>query len=106
VAHTGIGSSTVWGPWVATVVPVPERGLAMPSRTLSSSRIRVAVQIVAVGVLLSVFAYPASAASPPAMVADIRSAGSSGPTELTAVGSKLFFSADDGTTGRELWKSN
>ena len=29
-----------------------------------------------------------------------------GPTYLTAVGRKLFFTADDGVNGRELWKSN
>jgi ELWxxDGT repeat protein len=31
---------------------------------------------------------------------------SSNPAHLTAVGGKLFFSADDNTHGRELWKSN
>ena len=33
-------------------------------------------------------------------------AGSSNPTDLAAVGSTLFFAADDGTNGKELWKSN
>src|SRR5262249_23261286 len=28
------------------------------------------------------------------------------PAELTAVGGTLFFAADDGTRGRELWKSD
>jgi ELWxxDGT repeat protein len=31
---------------------------------------------------------------------------SSDPRELIAVGSTLFFVADDGTSGRELWKTN
>src|SRR5262245_1567194 len=31
---------------------------------------------------------------------------SSSPSNLTAVGGQLFFSANDGTTGRELWKSD
>ena len=32
--------------------------------------------------------------------------GSSNPSDLTAIGSNLFFVADDGTHGRELWRSN
>ena len=28
------------------------------------------------------------------------------PDDLTAVGGTLFFAADDGATGRELWKSD
>src|SRR5262249_47209633 len=30
----------------------------------------------------------------------------SNPSDLTAIGSTLFFTANDGTTGRELWKSD
>ena len=29
-----------------------------------------------------------------------------GPSSLTAVGGTLFFTADDGTHGQELWKSD
>ena len=44
------------------------------------------------------------------MVTDLTSGGGSyyydGPTDLTAVGNTLFFTDDDGTHGRELWKSD
>ncbi|HYG78316.1 MAG TPA: ELWxxDGT repeat protein, partial [Planctomycetota bacterium] len=40
------------------------------------------------------------------LVKDINSSGSSSPSGLIAVGSTLFFNADDGSTGRELWKSD
>lgn len=39
-------------------------------------------------------------------VTDINVGGSSDPQNLTAVGSEVFFSADDGVHGRELWKSD
>ena len=40
-------------------------------------------------------------------VKDINSGGgSSGPDKLTAVGNTLYFRADDGTSGTELWKSD
>ena len=39
------------------------------------------------------------------MVKDINSgSGSSSPYYLTAVGNTLYFRADDGTNGDELWK--
>ena len=33
-------------------------------------------------------------------------ATTSGPSSLTGVGGTLFFTADDGIHGRELWKSD
>lgn len=40
-------------------------------------------------------------------VRDIRPGpGGSFPRDLTAVGDRLFFTADDGTSGRELWESD
>jgi ELWxxDGT repeat protein len=41
------------------------------------------------------------------MVKDIRSgSSSSSPYQLTAVGNTLYFAANDGTNGAELWKSD
>ena len=42
----------------------------------------------------------------PWVVKDINSGGHSNPEELTAVGNTLYFEANDGTHGRELWKSD
>jgi ELWxxDGT repeat protein len=43
----------------------------------------------------------------PVMVADIaRGPGSSGPTDLVAIGSTVYFVANDGDHGNELWKTN
>ncbi len=39
-------------------------------------------------------------------VKDIHPTGDSTPTEITTVGSAVFFAATDGVTGVELWKSN
>jgi ELWxxDGT repeat protein len=49
----------------------------------------------------------AHATTAPALVADIQLGTSeSNPSLLTAVGSRLYFRANDGTTGRELWTSD
>ena len=37
---------------------------------------------------------------------DINPSGDSKPTNFTDVGATLYFTADDGTHGRELWKSD
>ena len=58
------------------------------------SRRHLVISLSFVALLLSVAA-PAAAATPP-----------SDPQELTNVGNVLFFSADDGVNGRELWRSD
>ena len=40
------------------------------------------------------------------LVRDINPSGSSNPASLTAVGNTLFFAANDGVHGTELWKSD
>lgn len=40
------------------------------------------------------------------LIKDINPNGSSNPSDLFAVGARLFFVADDGTNGRELWVSD
>lgn len=40
------------------------------------------------------------------LLKDINTTGSSDPQNLTKVNSTLFFSADDGTNGRELWRTD
>ena len=39
-------------------------------------------------------------------MADIHPTGDSEPEELTVAGGLLFFTADDGNSGRELWMCN
>ncbi len=57
--------------------------------------------------ILGLFLGSAHAAPPqPYLVKDIYQAGDSSPSGLTAVDRTLFFRADDGTTGEELWTSD
>ncbi|MEM6777462.1 MAG: ELWxxDGT repeat protein, partial [Planctomycetota bacterium] len=39
-------------------------------------------------------------------VSNINANGSSTPQQLTVLGNEIIFTADDGTTGRELWKTD
>jgi ELWxxDGT repeat protein len=50
---------------------------------------------------------PTPVSSEPQLVTDINPQGaSSDPTDLTQVGNEVFFAADDGVHGVELWKSD
>jgi ELWxxDGT repeat protein len=57
-------------------------------------------------VLLLVVTVPAAAGNPVTLVRDINPGGSSKLTGLTVVGDTLFFAAEDGVHGVELWKSD
>ena len=59
---------------------------------------RVAVGAIAVSSLAT-----ALSAQPADLFKDIETTLGSGPGELTIIGSTVFFTADDGTHGRELW---
>lgn len=67
-------------------------------------RICTAVVIAALGLLA--LGTPAVAKGGPVLVKDINPGGSSFPTSLTKVGSTLFFAANDGVHGTELWKTD
>jgi len=45
-------------------------------------------------------------ANQPYLVKDINPTGFSGPIFLTKVGNRLYFNADDGVHGQELWVSD
>jgi ELWxxDGT repeat protein len=49
---------------------------------------------------------PAQAAGSPQLIKDINPTGSSNPSQMTVVGSTLYFAANDGVHGNELWKSD
>ena len=49
---------------------------------------------------------PTPVSGEPRLVMDINAHGPSNPSELTQVGNEVFFAADDGVHGTELWKSD
>lgn len=51
-------------------------------------------------------ATPVAAVGHATMVKDINPAGGSNPSGLVAIGNRLYFVADDGKHGRELWRSD
>jgi ELWxxDGT repeat protein len=63
------------------------------------------VSLVAV-VALSIMVPTVAAGSSAYLVKDLRADGSSQPHNLTAVGSRIFFTANDGVKGRELYVSD
>jgi ELWxxDGT repeat protein len=56
--------------------------------------------------VLAASAVPVAASTGPYLVKNINKSGDSFPEQLTAVGDTLLFSADDGVSGRELWKTD
>jgi hypothetical protein len=74
-------------------------------RRLSTALTRLATAGV-IGALTLLAVAPAASAAGPTLVRDINLTGSSNPSHMTAVGSTLFFAANDGVHGNELWKSD
>jgi ELWxxDGT repeat protein len=60
----------------------------------------------AVALLLAVSAGPARALVNVELVKDINPVGASWPASFTPAGGRVFFTADDGMAGRELWRTN
>ena len=73
---------------------------------VSSPWARLATAAAAAALVVLAVAAPVGAAGPPTLVKDINPTGSSNPTALTLVGNTLFFAADDGVHGVELWKTD
>ncbi len=79
----------------------------MPGRTNPWSRAtRFAATIAIVALIATALASPVAAGVLPARVKNINPGGNANPQGLTEFNGKAFFSADDGSNGRELWKSN
>src|SRR4051812_2447059 len=81
---------------------------AMNATALSHRLGRISLAAAASGLMLVSGALPVAAAdAAPHMVRNIKSGpGSSKPSDLTAIGNLLYFTAGDGAYGRELWRSD
>jgi ELWxxDGT repeat protein len=68
--------------------------------------VRSSVAAVAVATILSLSAAGAVSAAEATLVKDVRAVGGSDPWWLVQAGDRVFFSANDGDHGRELWVSD
>jgi ELWxxDGT repeat protein len=68
--------------------------------------VRAITALATAALTVSLIATPVAADAAPALVKDINAGGSSGPKYLVDVAGTLFFTANDGIHGRELWRSN
>jgi len=76
------------------------------SHQVSQPWMRIGTALAAAALGLLALGLPTAAASGPMLVKDINPSGSSNPTQLTRIGNTLFFAADDGVHGVELWKTD
>ncbi len=74
--------------------------------SLASAWVRAGTAAAAAALVVLAMAAPVGAAGSPTLVKNINPSGSSNPSSLTAVGSTVFFAADDGVHGTELWKTD
>jgi len=74
--------------------------------SVSSPWLRLAAAIATLALATLALAAPAGAAAAPTLVKDINPSGDAHPTSLTRVGNTLFFAANDGVHGVELWKTD
>lgn len=82
-------------------MPAVSNHRALGRRTLPAS---LAIAVATVSILATIL--PVAAATGPYLVKDINKSGSSSPAALTVLGNILYFVADDGIHGRELWRSD
>ena len=75
-------------------------------RPRSTSLMRRFCVLIVAALAAAALAGPAVAAGPPSRVKNINPDGGSNPLNLTSFQGKVYFSANDGTHGQELWKSN
>lgn len=78
----------------------------MAGRSILASFTRSALAVGVASIVILAAIDPVAAATGPNRVRDIKVQGSSNPRWLTRVGSDLFFVADDGIHGAELWRSD